>query len=207
MVPASKIGTPFRRALSWAQQKSDAGSQLRRTLWILLATILACGLPTAAQMRSNIAAVNLSAVLTDSISVLASPGQVNFALPPNGVATGNPTVTINTAWVLRRTATVSTYAYFSSSTAALSDGLGHKIPSSSVSGSMNGGPFQAFTNRCAFSANACVTVFTQRIRRRLRGRNLVGNNNSTVQLQISTVGLALPPGRYVGVLHIRAQAL
>ncbi|HTU35512.1 MAG TPA: hypothetical protein VMF66_17040 [Candidatus Acidoferrum sp.] len=211
MVPSPNSGRSFRRALNLARQESNGASHFRRALWLLLATILACGLSTAAQVRSNVAGVNLSATLPDAISVTASPGQVNFALVSNGVSVGNPTLTINTAWALKRNTTVSTYGYFSASTAALSDGAGHNIPSSSVSGSVNGGGFQTFTGNCPFSANTCVTILTQRVTQPILGGllgrgNPVGNDNSTLQLRISTVGLALKAGTYVGVLHIQVQA-
>lgn len=211
MVPPSKTGPLLERVASWIGCRADGSNRCRRALWVLLATILSCGLSTAAQVRSNVAGVNLSATLPDAISVTASPGQVNFALVSNGVSVGSPAVTINTAWVLDRNTTVSTYGYFSSSTSALSDGAGHNIPSSSVSGSVNGGGYQTFTGNCPFSANTCLTILTQRVTGPilfglLGPGNRVGNDNSTLQLRISTVGLALKAGTYVGVLHIQVQA-
>lgn len=161
----------------------------------------------SAQVRSNVAGVNLTAILGSSISVAASPGLVNFNLVTNGVATGNPTVVVNTAWVFGtgQPPTVTTYAYFSNSISALTDGGGHNIPSSSVSGSVNGGAFQTFTGACPFSANTCVQIFTKKITGNPNQRR--GSNNTNLQLQISTVGLTLPAGTYTGVLHIQAQAL
>jgi len=160
-------------------------------------------IPARAQVRSNIAGVNLAAIMNDSISVSASPGLVNFALPANGVVTGNPTLVVTTAWVLKPGPQLQTFAYFSNSASALSDGAGHNIPSSSVSGSVNGGAFQTFTGACAFSANTCVTVFSVHV----TGAQKRGTNNTNLQLQISTVGLKLPAGTFTGVLNIRAQAL
>jgi hypothetical protein len=157
------------------------------------------------QVRSNIGPVNLSAILGDSISVAASPGLVNFTLVQNGVATGSPTIAVNTGWVLGHPTTITTYGYFSNSTSALTDGAGHNIPSSSVSGNPDGGGFQAFTGACPFSANTCLTVFTAHLPS--AGFKLRGSHNDTLQLQISTVGLSLAPGTYTGVLHIRAQAI
>jgi hypothetical protein len=145
----------------------------------------------------------------DSISVSASPGLVNFTLTSNGVSTGSTAVTVTTAWVLARPATISTYAYFSNSTSALTDGAGHNIPTSSVSGNINGAGFQPFTGACPFSGNTCIRILRQRVRggRRRRRNGLRGTRNDTLQLQISTVGLTLAAGTYTGVLHIRAQAL
>ena len=159
----------------------------------------------SAQIRSNIAAVNLTAILGDSISVAASPGLVNFNLVGSGVSTGNPAVTITTAWVLGHPATISTYSYFSNSASALTDGAGHNIPTSSVSGNVDGGGFTRFTGACPFSANTCVRIWNQHVPG--PGLKLTGTHNDTLQLQISTVGLTLPAGTYTGVLHIQAQAL
>lgn len=205
MVLQPKPGTSFRRAQNWTRRTPAGRGQFRRGPWILLATLLTCGLPTAAQVRSNIAGVNLAANLGDSISVSASPGQLNFALVSNGVATGNPTLTVTTAWVFAKNETVNTYAYFSSPTAALSDGAGHNIPSSSVSGNVNGAGFQTFGACLPYEATACLLIVNND---HVTGRpRWVGSINSTVQLQISTVGLSLQAGTYVGVLNIRAQAI
>ncbi len=179
---------------------------LRPIVYMLLfavATLGVVGSGDGAQVNSNIAGVNLAAIMRDSVSVSASPGVVNFALSANGIAPGSATVVVNTAWVLRRATTITTYGFFSSSTSALTNGSGKNIPSSSVSGSVNGGAFQTFTQACRFSANTCLQIFTQRVRR----AQLRGVNNTNLKLQISTVGLALPPGTYTGVLHIEARAL
>ncbi|HEX5422099.1 MAG TPA: hypothetical protein VFW94_01000 [Candidatus Acidoferrales bacterium] len=204
MIQRSKIETPFAQSLDRTRRKPDRSNRFG-SLYLLLVVVLMCGIPTAAQVRSNIAGVNLAALLNDSISVTASPGTVNFALVANGVSIGNPTLTVNTAWVLGGNAFINTYAYFSTSTAALSDGAGHNIPSSSVSGSVNGAAFQTFTGACPFSANTCLQVVNNF---HVTGKpKRVGSINSTLQLQISTVGLSLPAGTYVGVLNIRAEAI
>lgn len=194
---SSELGKPSEAA----PQRTTRG----RCISLLLGcTLLAFAvIPAQAQVRSNIAGVNLAAIMNDSISVSASPGQVNFVLPANGVVTGNPTLVITTAWILKPAPTLQTFAYFSASASALSDGAGHNIPSSSVSGSVNGGAFQPFTGACVFSANTCLTVFNLHI----TGNQKQGSNNTNLQLQISTVGLKLPAGTYTGVLNIRAQAL
>jgi len=110
-------------------------------------------------------------------------------------------LTITTDWVLTGRPNIQTYAYFTSSASALSDGLGDNIPASSVSGSVNGGAFQIFNGACPFSANTCVTTLNI-----VKAPNR-STDNTTLQLQISTVGLSLRAGTYTGVLHIRAVAL
>jgi hypothetical protein len=156
-----------------------------------------------AQLNSNIAGVNLAANLRTSLTVTATPGNVNFALVRNGAALGNVPITVNTSWKLRPgTRRVTTYAYFTTSAAALTDGAGDNIPSSKVSGSVNGGAFTAFTGNSPFAAGSSLTLSLIRIRR----RTTTGNQSDTLNLMISTVGLTLPPGTYTGVLNIQAQA-
>ncbi len=166
--------------------------------------LLLTGSPAHAQLNSNIAGVNLAANLTTSLTVTASPGLVNFALIPSGIANGSATITVNTSWTLSPSVgAVTTYAYFTSAPAALSDGAGDNIPSSSVSGSVNGGAFGAFTGASPFAAGSSVTLSSTRI----LGNNKTGNHSDTLNMRINTTGLSLPAGNYTGVLSIQAQAL
>jgi hypothetical protein len=156
-----------------------------------------------AQVNSNIATVNLNAPLAESVTVAAGPATVNFTLAPNGPANGSAPVSITTSWALAKTRTsVKLYAYFSSAT-ALTDGSGDNIPTSSVTGSVNGGAFAAFTSATPFGANG-MQVFNQAI--------AAGSFNSThgpdtIAITINTTGLNLPAATYTGVLNIEAQAL
>ncbi len=157
-----------------------------------------------AQVNSTNAGVNLNATLTTSVTVSAAPGLVNFALPVSGTATGSALITVTTSWTLRPSVgAVTTYAYFTSATAALTDGAGDNIPSSSVSGSVNAGAFGAFTGASPFAATSSITLSSTRI----LGNNRTGSHADTLNLMISTVGLALPAGTYTGVLNLQAQAL
>lgn len=161
--------------------------------------------PAKAQLRSNTAAVNLNATLNSSISITAAPSLVNFTLVPNGVATGSAPVTINTNWALPLLfGTVNEYAYFTAAASALNDGAGDNIPSSSVSGSVNGGGFVPFTGTSPFAAGSSLTIFSQRI---FIFFSNPGRRTDTLNLQINTTGLGLPAGLYTGVLRIEAQAL
>lgn len=160
--------------------------------------------PARAQLNSNIAGVNLAAGLTTSLTVTAAPGLVNFALLSNGTANGSVPVTVNTSWTLKPSVgAVTVYAYFTSAAAALTDGAADNIPSSSVTGSVNGGGYGAFTGASPFAAGSSITLSTWKI----LGFNKTGNHTDTLNLRISTVGLNLPAGLYTGVLNIQAQAL
>jgi hypothetical protein len=162
-------------------------------------------IPAKAQIQSNIASVNLNATLNSSISITAAPSLVNFTLVPSGVATGSAPITINTNWALPILfGTVNEYAYFTAAPSALSDGAGDNIPSSSVSGSVNGGAFTPFTGASPFAAGSSLTIFSQRIFILFSNP---GKRTDTLNLQINTTGLGLPAGLYTGVLRIEAQAL
>lgn len=157
-----------------------------------------------AQINSNVATVNLNAVLGESITVGAAPGLVNFALVGSGVSNGSSQVAISTSWALSSARTnVSVYAYFTSAAAALTDGAGNDIPSSSVAGSVNGAAFGAFTGASPFSGASAITVLNQAV-----GAGTFSSSSSdTLDLRIDTTGLGLPAGTYTGVLNIQAQAI
>ncbi len=68
-----------------ATQLALRSGRLCRFALAVLAAILASAATLPAQVRSNTATVNLAAILGSSISVSASPGLVNFTLPPGEV--------------------------------------------------------------------------------------------------------------------------
>jgi hypothetical protein len=192
----------------WPSKKAKS-NRLHRTLRAAVPVLavlgmLLAGSPARAQLNSNIAGVNLAADLTTSLTITASPGLVNFALIPNGTATGSVPVTVNVSWTLRPSVgAVTTYAYFTSAAVALTDGVADNIPSSSVAGSVNGGAYGAFIGVGPFAATSSITLSSIKI----LGNNRTGNHTDTLNLQISTIGLNLPAGTYTGVLNIQAQAL
>lgn len=176
-------------------------------LFALLAGLPASvGFPPVAhaQINSNIANVNLNAVLTTSLTVSAAPGLVNFALPPSGVANGSATINVTTSWTLSpSTGRVTVWGYFSNAASALSDGTGDNIPSASVSGSPDGGAFTPFTGASPFGAASSLQIVSFRV----LGFNKTGTRSDTLDMRISTVGLNLPAGTYTGILNIQAQAV
>lgn len=170
----------------------------------ILFALLCFARPSYAQVQSNNATVNLLAILGTSLGVSATPGTVNFAMVPNGAATGDSLITITTTWSLTgATRRVRLFAYFTSAPAALTNGAGRNIPSANVSGSANGGAFTPFTGNSPFGAGTSLRIFTQRLGRRTRN----STRNDTLNLRINTAGLGLASGTYTGVLHFRAQAL
>ncbi len=176
-------------------------------LFVLLSGLLASGgFPTTAyaQVNATIGNVNLNANLATSLTVSAAPGSVNFALPPNGVANGSATINITTTWALSPSSgRVTLWGYFSSAAAALSDGAGDNIPSSSISGSPNAGAFTPFTGAGPFAAGSSLQIVSFRV----LGFNKSGTRSDTLDMRISTAGLNLPAGNYAGTLKIQAQAI
>jgi len=159
-----------------------------------------------AQLNSNNATVNLNAILAESLTVVSGPATVNFTpLAPNGTTNGDNPVSITTTWALAKTrSSVKLYAYFLSAN-ALTDGAGDNIPTSKVTGKINGAAVGVpFTSATPYGANG-VTVFTQAI----GGAGTFNSSHGpdTIALTIDTTGLALPAATYTGVLNVQAQAL
>lgn len=157
-----------------------------------------------AQVNSNVGNVTLSASVQDSISVSPGVGTVNFSLLPGAAVTGTPTVPITTSWNLKPAGgpTVRLYAYFDSSTVALTDGTDN-IPSADVLGNFNSGGFTALT-QVGPVAGASLLLFTEAI----GGGNKIKTRTDNLDVQIDLTGLpSLPAGTYTGTMRIQAQAL
>lgn len=179
---------------------------MKKQMWFVLAAIALVLLVTPAshaQLNSGPSTVALNATLGESLTLAVSPTSVTFALSPSGTSNGNSPVSITTTWVLGSSRTsLNVYAYFSSTT-ALSDSLGHNIPTTNFNGSVNGGGYASFTGSTGpFGANA-VTVYSL--------SSLTGVFNSShsdnLGLQINTTGLGLPAGTYTGTLNVQAQVI
>ncbi len=118
---------------------------------------------------------------------------------------------ITTTWVLNASrSTVRLVGYFSSATAALTNGATTpvNIPASEVLGQVTTGTptsFTAFTQTAPLgAAGAGLTLFTQG----LSGTNRTANRTDNLNLEINLAGQPLlPAGTYTGTLNIQAQAL
>lgn len=173
--------------------------------------VLASPLAYSQALNSNTATVTLTATLGETLTVAATPSNVNFALVPGGVAAGSAPVVITTQWLLGAgRANVELDAYFASPTAALTSGGGTPslIPTSAVLGQMlTGTPtaFTPFTGTGALgTAGAGLTLFTQALTSSTRSVTRTDN----LSLEINTSALPqLPAGTYTGTVTIQAQAL
>lgn len=156
----------------------------------------------SAQTNSNQANVGLQADVMEGISVSVGVGNVSFTIVAAGPADGNVPIPIETSWNLPPgLATLKLYAYFDSATEALSKLGINFIPSSEVYGSVNAGPFNAFTQAGPFVAGASsLLLFSVGLPPDM------GNRNDMLSLRIDPVA-AHPAGNYGGILHIKAQAL
>jgi hypothetical protein len=179
---------------------------------ISVCALLILAVPAAVcQLTSNTASVALKATLGESLTVAATPSAVTIPLTSGGTATGSSPVAITTTWVLSATRTaVTLVGYFSSATAALTDGAAtpNNIPASEVLGQITTGTptsFTAFTQTAPLgAAGAGLILFTQA----LSGTNRTANRTDNLNLEINLASQPqLPAGTYTGTLNIQAQAL
>ena len=186
-----------------------AGSRkhLRATVLIAWMT-LAVSLQGAGQViKSAAGTVGLRATLPESVSLSLSANAVKFTLSPGSASNpGSTAVTATTAWTFTSFHIVTLYAYFSSSTAALTDGAGHNIPSSAFQISRNGNGFQSLTNTEPFGgANAGISLGTSLA----FGNDRQGSRTDTLTFNINLNNGTLPQlpaASYTGTLTLQVQA-
>jgi hypothetical protein len=173
---------------------------------LALAPVMSATPAQAQVLNSGASPIALNAVLSDSITLTLSGNAVNFTLVGGSASNpGSTSITATTTWVLKPSInSLKLYAFFSSSTAALTDGAGHNIPSADFQISDNGGAFAALTNTVVFGgANAGLQVSSVPI----RGYNKTGTNSDVMTFNINLAPLpSLPAGVYTGTLTIQAQA-
>ena len=160
----------------------------------LMAAMLAA--PVHAQVKnSGASTIALQAVLSDSITLTLSGNAVNFTLVAGSASNpGNTSITATTSWALKPSVgSLNLYAFFSTSTAALNDGAGNKIPSADFQVSDNAGAFAALTNTVPFGgANAGLQLSSIKI----LGNNRTGTRNDVMNFNINLTTLpSLPAAR------------
>jgi hypothetical protein len=178
----------------------------KRWMTALLITSLPLtpGLADAAT-TSTATPVTVSATLVQSLSVVVAPtvaalGNVSVL----GSATLSTPLTVTTTWSLNPGVTLTVYGYFSTATAALSDGSGHNIPSSAVLGSVDAGTATAFTQNSPFGSGSSLSIYSVPI----TSSNPAGVHVDTLLLSLNLAGAGnLPPATYNGTMYIEAQAL
>ena len=163
-------------------------------------------------LTSTAATVSLSATKSPSLTVtVVSGGTQTIGSITDGTPNDFPSsVNITTAWdVNPSAASVSLVGYFSTPSAALTNGS-FNIPSSSVKGkvttaSVPNAPttFTAFTSNAigtAGTAGGSLTLFTETI----TGANKASSRNIDLALQIDLTSQTTTPGAYTGTLNLKA---
>jgi hypothetical protein len=183
-------------------------SQIVRITAAYILFSMAAAISSSAQVLNSAARpIALNAVLTDSVSVNLSASSVNFNLIAGSTAnTGSTSITATTTWTLKPSVgSVKVYAFFSSSTSALTDGVGDNIPSADFQISNNGGAYNALVNTVPFGgASAGLQLSSTPI----LGNNKSGQHTDTMNFNINLAPLPnLPSNAYTGMLTIQAQAL
>ena len=175
-------------------------------------TIVTAKASAQAGLLSTVATVSLSAVKSPSLTVTVNSGgtQSISSITDNATNDFPSSVNITTAWdVNPSAASVSLVGYFTTATAALTNGT-FNIPSSSVKGKVTtagapGAPaaFTAFTSNAvgaAGTAGGSLTLFTETI----TGANKAANRTIDLALQLDLTGQSTTPGTYTGTLNLRA---
>jgi hypothetical protein len=169
--------------------------------------LLLVSVSAAQVLNSGAATIALNANLSESVSLTLSTSAVNFALTAGNASNpGSSAVTATTTWTLKPSrGSLNIYAFFSSSAAALSDGAGDNIPSSSFEISDNGGAFTALTNTTPFGgANAGLQLGSVKI----LGNNKQGTRTDTMNFNINLAPVPnLPAGTYTGTVTIQVQVI
>ena len=163
----------------------------------------------SAQVNSGAQAVTLNAKLAESLTLNLSANTVNFTLSAgSNTNAGSAGITATTAWTLAPGRNnVNVYAYFTSSTAALTDGSGDNIPSSAFYIKDNASAAAALTNTVVFGgANAGLLLANVPITALNRTANRTDAMTFNIDLSTGTLP-QLPANTYTGTLNIQAQAL
>jgi hypothetical protein len=175
------------------------------TLAIALAFGMAAPRAIAAQITSNTATVALSMTVGESIAVSGLPASIT--LTPSGTgATASGPLTINTSYNFSTLRRLWVVAYFTSATAALSNGS-FNIPASNVLGSVDGATAVA-CNQTETNVNGsgatplaqCPDIAT------LNPAATGTGSLPSHQLLLSLQNGPFPAGSYTGVIAIVAQS-
>ena len=182
-------------------------TQLGTVATLALVAAMSVASARAQVLNSGASSIALQAVLSQSVTLTLSGNAVNFNLVAGSANNpGSTSITATTTWTLKpNVGSLNVYAFFSSSSAALTDGAGNNIPSADFQISNNGGAFNALTNTVPFGgANAGLQLSTIKI----LGNNKTGTHNDVMNFNINLSPLPnLPAGTYTGTLTIQAQAI
>ncbi len=175
---------------------------------LFLALLVAGGVFAQAPLTGSATPVTLSLIGQESLTVVCTPGTVNFVSAPGTTVPGDSPISCTATWNLNPTRTSLTgYTGFALATTALANGA-NLIPSSAVSVSYNGGASTPCTSSLSATGTgigaggACGASI---------GGNLLSNNFNSSKTDSIAVSIAeptpLPAGTYTGSYLIVYQAL
>jgi hypothetical protein len=185
-----------------------------RTLPVVVASLAIFGAKGSAQagLTSNTATLSLSAAKATSLTVAVNSGGIQSiaAITDNATNDFPSAVNITTSWDINPSAaSVTLVGYFSSATAALSNGS-FNIATSAVKGRVPtagapGAPaaYTAFTQGAVGgvgAASASLTLFSETI----TSANKKSSRTIDLELQLDLTGQTTTPGTYTGTLNLRA---
>ncbi len=170
--------------------------------------LLMCTPMGATAVTSPRVDVSLSAFVLDSITVSVANPTVAWGAVATGTSNPAPlaqSISIVSAWNLGEGITVRLYAYFDSASNAMTGAVtGQLIPTSAITGSVNGGSAQNFSATSPFTSGAtAMQLYSVPI----TTANLVVTRTDTLALTLNLVGLTPQADTYAGVMHLQAQAL
>lgn len=170
--------------------------------------LLLCGTMDASTVTSPRVDVTLQATVLNSITITVANPAVAFGVVTPGVTNAAPVaqaLSIVSAWNLGAGVSIKLYAYFDSASVALTGtSAGFLIPTSAVTGTVDGGSPQAFTSTSPFTTGAtAMQLFTVPI----TTSNLVSSRTDTLALTLNLSGLNPTADTYTGTMHLQAQAL
>lgn len=172
--------------------------------------VLIMGLASIASaqvLNSGAQAITLNAQLAESLTLSLTANSVNFTLAAGSATNAGSTgITATTKWLLKpgRSA-VGVYAYFSSATAALTDGGGNNIPSSAFKISDNSGASTALTATTPYGTTSGFQMENITITGANKNSQVTDAMTFNIDLSGGTLP-QLPAGTYTGTLNIQAQA-
>lgn len=185
-----------------------------RILAVAMGVAVASTSGFCAATNSNASTVTLTATLSESLTISATPTAVTFNLVQGGTATGSAPVAITSSWMLNNTRTsVTLTGWFSSAAQAMAGtGTGAQyIPTSEIYGQVTTGApttFTAFTQTVTGSAlgvsGASLVLYTDAITN--TNRYVTRTDDLNLQINLATQP-QLAADTYTGTLNLQAQAL
>lgn len=170
---------------------------------------LAAPRAAAGQVSSQAAKVNVSMNVAESITIQPSVQTLaGFVYNASSGTTDQKTFQLTTSWNLApgHTAMDANF-WFSTPTAALTDGAGHNIPSSEFYLQVDAGTMQA----CNFNGAADVPAATAGGTCNAGisypiSTQLTGSQTDTMTVELQGLPTNLSPANYTGVLNVQAGA-